>query len=88
MPVQLLPTAFSFAEGHCVRLAVTGADSKHFAVDEPGPLSPWLEAGCGRASALHLPEIDHVPLESTYFQKCGKRNCLSRDARFEDVLTR
>ncbi len=58
---KLLPTAFSFAEGHCVRLAVTGADSKHFAADYAGPRSLWLYAGCGRASALHLPEVDHAP---------------------------
>ena len=44
-----------------MRLAVTGADSKHFAVDHTGPRTLWLYAGGGRASALHLPEIDHVP---------------------------
>ena len=58
---KLLPTAFSFAEGHCVRLAVTGADSKHFAGDYVGQRSLWLYAGSGLASALHLPEVDHVP---------------------------
>ena len=58
---KLLPTAFTFAEGHCLRLAVTGADGKHFAVDHQGPRSLWLYAGGSCASALHLPEIDHVP---------------------------
>ena len=44
-----------------MRLAVTGADGKHFAVDHPGPRSLWVYAGAGHASALHLPEINHQP---------------------------
>ena len=43
----LLPTAYGFAAGHCVRVAVAGADSKHFTVDHEGDRTLWIHAGEG-----------------------------------------
>ena len=45
----LLPTAYGFAAGHCVRVAIAGADSKHFTVDNQGDRTIWVHTGGTRA---------------------------------------
>lgn len=42
---QLLPTAYGFAAGHCVRLAISGADAKHFSIDHEGDRTMWIHTG-------------------------------------------
>ncbi len=44
-------------QGHCVRLALAGADAKHFYVDHAGPRTLWIHAGPGRPSCLSLPVL-------------------------------
>ena len=42
---QLLPTAYGFATGHCVRVAFAGADAKHFSPDFEGSRTLWIHSG-------------------------------------------
>ena len=43
-------------QGHCVRLALSGADAKHFHVDHVGPRTIWVHSvGAESASMLQLP---------------------------------
>lgn len=46
---MLLPTAYGFAAGHCVRVAIAGADSKHFTVDHQGDRTIWVHTGGSHA---------------------------------------
>ena len=49
MRFVLLPTAYGFAAGHCVRVAIAGADSKHLTVDHQGDRTIWVHTGGIRA---------------------------------------
>ena len=42
-------------QGHHVRLALSGADPKHFHVDHSGKRTMWIHTGPSRASCLQLP---------------------------------
>ena len=48
---MLLPTAYGFAAGHCMRVAIAGADSKHFTVDHQGDRTIWVHTG---GTLLHV----------------------------------
>jgi predicted acyl esterase len=54
----LLPTAYGFAAGHCVRVAIAGADSKHFTVDHQGDRTIWVHTG---GAALSHPNLTSEP---------------------------
>jgi hypothetical protein len=56
----LLPTAYGFAAGHCVRVAIAGADSKHFTVDHEGDRTLWIHTGegiCAEINVCHDSEV-------------------------------
>ena len=40
-----------------MRLALAGADAKHFYVDHEGPRTLWFHAGPGQPSCLSLPTL-------------------------------
>lgn len=42
-------------QGHSVRLALAGADAKHFYVDHAGARTLWFHAGPAQPSCLSLP---------------------------------
>ena len=42
-------------QGHHVRLALSGADPKHFHVDHTGKRTMWIHTGASMASCLQLP---------------------------------
>ena len=44
-------------QGHRVRLALAGADVKHFYMDHEGPRTLWFHAGPGQPSCLSLPAL-------------------------------
>eukprot|EP00884_Botryococcus_braunii_P020655 jgi/Botrbrau1/7273/Bobra.0318s0011.1 len=54
---QLLPTAYTFAPGHCLRISVSGSDEKHFRVDHSGPRTIWLHSGPSNPSSIVLPRL-------------------------------
>ena len=49
-----LKAVCAYVQGHSIRLALSGADSKHFYVDRMGTKTMWLHTGPGRQSAIHL----------------------------------
>lgn len=51
---QLLPTAYAFPPGHCVRLSIAGADVKHFAVSQPDRVL-HVHSGPQMQSSISLP---------------------------------
>eukprot|EP00208_Stichococcus_sp_RCC1054_P002346 CAMPEP_0206139850 /NCGR_PEP_ID=MMETSP1473-20131121/7550_1 /ASSEMBLY_ACC=CAM_ASM_001109 /TAXON_ID=1461547 /ORGANISM="Stichococcus sp, Strain RCC1054" /LENGTH=865 /DNA_ID=CAMNT_0053533773 /DNA_START=333 /DNA_END=2930 /DNA_ORIENTATION=- len=55
---QLLPTAYAFPPGHCVRIAVAGADGKHFSSDHEGPRTLYMLSGGDMPSQVSLPIVD------------------------------
>ncbi|CAL8463886.1 g3421 [Coccomyxa elongata] len=55
MRFQLMPTAYRFAKDHRVRLAISGADAKHFHIDHKGPRTIWIHTGEDMDSCLRLP---------------------------------
>ncbi|KAK9813975.1 hypothetical protein WJX73_007604 [Symbiochloris irregularis] len=52
---HMLPTAFCMQQGHCIRLTISGADGKHFTMDDPGPRIIWLHSSGEHSSGLCLP---------------------------------
>lgn len=48
----LMPTAFCFAPGHCIRLTLSGADAKHYTMDHSTERTIWLHTGSQHMSAL------------------------------------
>lgn len=55
---QLLPTAYGFGSGHCVRIAIAGADAKHFTMDHEGPRELCVLSGADFPSVVILPVSD------------------------------
>ena len=52
---EILPTSYRFKRGHCIRLALAGADKDHFAV-MPGPPPSWrVYRDSVHASRISLP---------------------------------
>jgi hypothetical protein len=49
------------AQGHCVRLAISGADAKHFHIDHKGPRTIWVHTGGDAHSCLRLPHARLLP---------------------------
>lgn len=47
--------ALLLLQGHRVRLAISGADAKHFHVDHKGQRTIWIHTGPGKESCLDLP---------------------------------
>ena len=45
-------------QGHSIRLAISGADSKHFYVDHAGTKTLWVHTGPGRQSSISLYVLD------------------------------
>lgn len=39
-------------QGHCIRVTIAGADSKHFTVDLRQPRKLWVHSASGRPSSI------------------------------------
>ncbi len=54
---DLLPTSYMFQRGHCIRLAIAGADASHFAQLPGGPPRWAVHRSPLRASRITLPVV-------------------------------
>eukprot|EP00898_Chlorokybus_atmophyticus_P004091 jgi/Chlat1/4683/Chrsp3S05620 len=52
---DMLPTAFRFAKGHCIRVAFSGADRKHFSSDHTGSRTLGICCNSERPARIILP---------------------------------
>src|SRR5262249_37195074 len=54
---DLLPTSYLFQPGHCIRIAIAGADASHFAILPGGPPIVHVYRSRLHASRIDLPVV-------------------------------